>query len=106
MTPYDPKNVVRKVFRFPTLGRAFGLARGHGLDRLADANGNRIRDGWLLGATTLDSSFVERMRNVVVKTAGGTVDHNGDGLGCVARDFEVAQVTQDPVTGDCIMTTP
>lgn len=106
LTPFDPKNVVRQAFRYPTVGRAFGLTRGHSMDRLADANGNRLRDGWLLGADAIDSTMVERMKAVTVKVAPGTRDHNGDGLGCVARDFEVAQVTQDDTTRECAISAP
>ena len=96
MTPKDPKNVNRQILTFPTSGDARVVARGLSLDALADKSGRRMRDGWQIGANTLDERIVARMRSVITKEVPVTADIRGDGLGCVVRVGDEQQVATDP----------
>ena len=55
-----------------------------------------MRDGWQIGANTLDERIVARMRSVITKEVPGTADIRGDGLGCVVRVGDEQQVATDP----------
>jgi hypothetical protein len=96
MTPFDPKNATLQVFTFPTNSPARVIARGIQLDNIADKGGRRLRDGWTIGATSLDAATIARMRSVIVKEVPGTVDIRGDGMGCVVREGDDVNVPRDP----------
>jgi hypothetical protein len=96
LTPFDPKNTSTQVFTYATNGSAVALARGFALDSLADKSGRRLRDGWSIGADSLDELTVARMRSVIVREVAGTKDVRGDGLGCIVREGDEESVPRDP----------
>ena len=100
-TPYDPTNRITQVLTFPTDAPVTAVARGFALDQLADDQANRLRDSWLIGATTIDNDMVQRMRDVLVQEVPGTVDGSGDGLGCVTRDTDFDGTTATDDTTVC-----
>ena len=85
--------------------RIFDLINGpagdfSALDSLADKSGRRLRDGWSIGADSLDEATVARMRSVIVREVAGTSDIRGDGLGCIVRDGDEENVPRDPSDED------
>ncbi len=102
LTPFDPKNATRNIFVFPASGGVVALARGLGLDNIADKGGRRMRDSWAIGAHPLEQRTIARMRSVVVKEVANTKDSRGDGVGCIVRDGDEGDVAVDATTQRCI----